>query len=513
VAVGGLGLARLAIEPGSPVLARLLAAAFAHAGVLTIGLLLVRAGWLRRHPWLIAAGLGMQVQVALGIVAEHPSLGELEATGLAFAANALVPWLSPRDATFSDAVAGASPPLVVASLVALALLVGYIPGGLVLLVRRRAWAVSAVSAGCVVLSSAACAGMWRTSPAGPGATPLDGRQVIREYRALLGATWEQWLREHAATLHGVGSSVVVMQDADDHFLLLVDGQTEVIRGMGLNTQYQRNLTPEERAARLDADFAAMRDLGINTVVGWDQAEFDGTLLNLAHDHGIGVVMPFDIDPTTDFADPRVRAEQRRKVLDWVATYRAYPALRMWGIGNEVLHKIVHPIWLGGPQDPGRVTAARAFVDWLIETADAVHAMDPDHPVTYRDAEDAFANWLVEGLHRHGLKEPRLWLLWGMNCYTNRIDQIVARWPQVGMESPLWVSEFAPGGLAPADRPAGFEAMWTAIRRKPDWVLGGAAYAWTRNGPEGVDRNLGLTDDGAPVDIRSLERLTRLYQSD
>jgi hypothetical protein len=186
---------------------------------------------------------------------------------------------------------------------------------------------------------------------------------------------------------------------------------------------------------------------------------------------------------------------------------------MWGIGNEVLHKIVHPVWLGGPQDAERVQMARAFVDWTIETADAVHALDPDHPVTYRDAEDAFANWMVEGLHRHGLPEARMWFLWGVNCYTNRLDQIENNWPNVGMESPMWVSEFAPGGLAIPDRPDGFQAMWSTIRQHAAWTLGGAAYAWTRNGPEGVDRNLGLTDDGVPVDGKSLERLTQLYRTD
>ena len=55
-------------------------------------------------------------------------------------------------------------------------------------------------------------------------------------------------------------------------------------------------------------------------------------------------------------------------------------------------------------------------------------------------------------------------------------------------------------------------MWGDIRRHPEWVLGGAVYAWTRNGPEGVDRNFGLTDDGVPVDGRSLDALAELFQA-
>lgn len=530
LALGGPGLARLTIEPGSPVLARLLAAGFAHAGVLGVGLLLVRAGWLRRQPVLVLAGVAAQVQVALGIIGEHPSLDELESTGFAFAANALVPWLSPRGSTLSDALTGASSPLLVASLVGLALLVGYLPASLVLLARRRARSVSLASALVVVLSSAACAGVWQQAPvsqpvsaprfaAAPPASPEadspdpNAPRVRDLGRVLVSGVWDRWFVDRASAQFVPASRVEVVGEDATGFQLLVNGQPEVIRGMGLNTQYTRDLTPEQRDARLDSDFAAMRAMGVNTVLGWDPNEFDSTLLDRAEDHDLGVVMPFEIDPATDFTDPATRAQLTQEVLAWVAKYRAHPALRMWGIGNEVLHKIVHPVWLGGPQDAARVTAARAFVDWEIETADAVHAMDPYHPVTYRDAEDAFANWMVEGLHRHGLPDARTWFLWGTNCYTNRLDQIIANWPKVGMESPLWVSEFAPGGLAIPDRPDGFEAMWASIRQHAGWTLGGAAYAWTRNGPEGVDRNLGLTDDGAPVDGRSLERLAQLYQAE
>lgn len=94
-----------------------------------------------------------------------------------------------------------------------------------------------------------------------------------------------------------------------------------------------------------------------------------------------------------------------------------------------------------------------------------------------------------------------------------LQSIVSHWNQLGMPTALWVSEFAPGGMAVPDRPDGFATMWGYVRQQPDWVLGGSVYAWTRNGPEGVDRNFGLTDDGVPVDGRSLDMLTSLFQTD
>jgi hypothetical protein len=78
---------------------------------------------------------------------------------------------------------------------------------------------------------------------------------------------------------------------------------------------------------------------------------------------------------------------------------------------------------------------------------------------------------------------------------------------------LWVSEFAPGTMAVPDRPDGFVKMWGYVRRHPDYVLGGAVYAWTRNGPEGVDRNFGLTDDGTSVDGKSLDILSSLFHAE
>ena len=280
--------------------------------------------------------------------------------------------------------------------------------------------------------------------------------------------------------------------------------------MGLNTQYNQFMSPTDRTTQLDADMAAYGEMGVNTVLGWDPAEFDQTLLDSAARHDIGVVLPFDLDPAADYTDPELRQQLHDQVMVWVGRYRGHPAVRMWGLGNEVLHKIVHPSWVG-PQDPRRERNAEAFSDWLVETADAIHAADPDHPVTYRSAEDAFVPWVAAALARH--PGPRPWFVWGTNCYQDYMAQILDNWPSSGMDNAIWVSEFAPGTMAVPDRPGGFAAMWRSIRSHPDWVLGGAVYAWTRNGPEGVDRNFGLTDDGVPVDGRSLDVLKTLFHEE
>ena len=422
------GIARLVVAPGTPVMGRLLASGFAHAAVLSAGVLVARRGWTRRSNLLVIAGVAMQVQVAVGILGAQPSIRELEATGVSFAASALLPTLAPRDAALTDGVSQMWPALVTATLVALALLVGYVPIGLLCMLRDTTRRITFGTAALVMLGSAACAGVLRqdaamASPpqlveagsASPSASEVSQGSVATGSgaRAAGGPTFDRWFDMSAAEQTS-GPAHVEIVGSNFHYRYLVNGQPQVIKGMGLNTQYTQQLSPEERAARIDSDMAELSALGVNTVLGWEPSEFDGVLLDAAQRHGIGVIMPFDLDPTTDYTDPATRQKLHDDVLAWVARYRNYPAVRMWGLGNETLHKIVHPAWVG-PQDPDRERQAEAFSDWLVQTADDVHALDPDHPVTYRSAEDAFVDWVIAALDRRG-GGPRPWFVWGTNCY-------------------------------------------------------------------------------------------------
>jgi len=140
----------------------------------------------------------------------------------------------------------------------------------------------------------------------------------------------------------------------------------------------------------------------------------------------------------------------------------------------------------------------------------IHSMDPNHPVTYRSAEDAFAPWIIDELHSRPDLDVSGWFIWGTNVYLNRnLSDIVDNWPSRGMNAALWVSEFAPGGTSKADRPGGFRNMWTTVERHP-WVLGGAVYAWTRQGPEEIDRTLGVTSEGLPVNQDLFVTLRSLF---
>ena len=548
VGVDDLGMFRVNLSEGSALLGRLMASAIADSGVLAIAILVLRKGIHHRRRLVVCASMAAQLQIALGLVSRPPSMLDLETVGLSFAVNAILPSLAGRRLVISDLMDGVPAALIVAVLVGLALSSTYLAAaclaGLVIRIRPftgvgRVWhrrsprsrrlsalRVSALTTAALIALSALLAACESTLLPG-GSTvvsppdSLTEGSIARESRVRAGTEvpFASTPEPGAQVNFTVGDrwyvtpspSKVEIASNSSRFSYLVNGTRQVIHGMGLNTWYHLTLSPAERRDRLDADMRAMRAMGVNTLVGWDPAEFDEQLLDSAQEYGIGVVAPFELNPQLDYTDPALRAKLREQVLAWVARYRGYPALRMWGLGNEVLHKIVHPSWVG-PQDPHQSAEARAFSDWLVETADAIHAADPNHPVTYRDAEDAFVGWLFRALERHP-SEPRTWLVYGANCYQNYLEKIADNWPDQRTGLALWVSEFAPGGVPIPDRPAGLREMWGYVRKHNEWVLGGAVYAWTRNGPEEIDRNLGLTDDGEPVDGRSLETIASLFQGD
>jgi hypothetical protein len=144
--------------------------------------------------------------------------------------------------------------------------------------------------------------------------------------------------------------------------------------------------------------------------------------------------------------------------------------------------------------------------------DRIHALDPAHPVLYRDAEDVYLPRLKAAFQATGVDRP--WLIYGANVYSHtRLEQIVSGWSEQSFGGPLVISEFAPGGVSPAERGIGFEQDWAIIRSRPDIVLGGLAYTWATNGPEQLDRVFGLVDEQAVPTDGALAALSSAYLTD
>jgi len=287
------------------------------------------------------------------------------------------------------------------------------------------------------------------------------------------------------------SSVTIETLDEGVFRYLVDGEPQVFIGMGYNPIY-RDLSDEERGANYDRDFRTLCKAGVNHILGWDadkgyeQDKFDEVTLDHAQKYGVGVVMPFYLPGDGDYTDEDFEQGLLDQAVVKVARFRDHPALRLWGIGNEVLEN------LPGPE------MREAFGRFYLRLADLVHSLDPNHPVIYREAEDFFVPEISDALRSSDPERP--WLLYGMNIYTGELDRLLQEWPENGLNRPLIVTEFGADPDWLYDRPTGYLAMWLTIRGYPDYVLGGAPYTWTIAGPEPTDEKWGLMDgQGHPVD--------------
>jgi hypothetical protein len=290
----------------------------------------------------------------------------------------------------------------------------------------------------------------------------------------------------------------------------VNGRPETIRGMGYNPIVD-GLTPVQRQARLTRDLSSMAEAGVNTLIGWNPSAIDGLTLDVAHQAGIGVALPFDVDFTLNVRDPAVRQGFTTAVLAWVTQYKEHPALRIWAIGNEVLQRSVPPDWCSSLPTDEQAGWSAAWCDLLLETADAIHEADPLHPVLYREADDAYAPWLAQAMERRPAE--RRWLICGMNVYHPRLGTLLGRWPGRHVPTPLLVSEFGALNAPRQERAARLRELWTVIRSFRGYVLGGAVYVWSTDGPERVDRQLGLVDGhGVPVDD-ALDTVATMYHAD
>jgi hypothetical protein len=502
--VPGAGASMVA-APGAPAAAQALATYGGDVLFLAVAVWLTWWAWPRSTP-LAMLGLLLQAQMALNhLLAVRIVASTVDASGLPFLIAAINPgawfttWLLTMPPLARQALVGGTLVLL-AYLAAVALVVvGTNLGRWLVQHRRRSTAryrsrprrLATTASGLAAVVAVATA----LSPIGVLAIGLANWQgplaSARQVPPTAAVAAE-------ATTPAGPVPVAVAQTAAGSWQYLVNGEPTVIRGVGYNPQYA-NLDPTTRDGLYERDFAMMHRLGINTVEGWFQEQFDETTLDAAARNDIGVFMPFELNQDWNYADPAVQADILAKVSAWVERYKDEPAVRMWAPGNEDLHRILYPNWVSKEGDPAVRARADAFAAFLPKLVDRIHALDPSHPVLYRDAEDVYLPRLKAAFAQAGGDRP--WLVYGANVYSpSRLQDIIGQWPAQWLGGPLVISEYGPSGYTPADRPRVYALEWSRIREHPEKVLGGLAYTWATNGPEQLDRVFGLVDDrDRPVD--------------
>ncbi|MDO8489763.1 MAG: methyltransferase domain-containing protein, partial [Candidatus Omnitrophota bacterium] len=296
-----------------------------------------------------------------------------------------------------------------------------------------------------------------------------------------------------------GSMVRILSAGSD-FILLVNEQSKWIRGMGY-VPPNPLFSEEDKSAFYRRDFDKMRNIGVNMILGWENAAYDEVTLNMAHQYGLGVVMPFELSADKDYADPSVQEKIIAEVIAWVQRYEGHPALRMWGLGNEVLHAMKSG-------SSSRIAGQKeAFVKFLIRLAESVHQIDPNHPVIYSDAEYGHLDLLRQAIQVAAGQDndPHYWFIPGVNIYDTKFDgpnmhNVLRHWVQSGWNHPRLVTEFGMLGMSRKDRPSGTVSLMNRIKAFRKDFLGACLYIWSDVGPEALNGTFGIVNkDGESVD--------------
>lgn len=209
-----------------------------------------------------------------------------------------------------------------------------------------------------------------------------------------------------------GPSGVRIVREEGAYRLLVDGAPFRVRGAGLS----------------GGDLEALAARGGNALRTWssgpDRAATTA-MLDRAHRLGLRVAMGLEAGKQRhgfDYGDAAAVAAQRERVLAEVAAYKDHPAVLVWLIGNELNLESTDPdVW-----------------DAVGDLAEAIRALDPDHPVgTPLAGVDREALALLQA------RAPALDFV-GLQVYGGIAD-LQAQLRDSGWRKPYLVTEWGPTG--------------------------------------------------------------------
>ncbi|WP_034591940.1 discoidin domain-containing protein [Hamadaea tsunoensis] len=265
-----------------------------------------------------------------------------------------------------------------------------------------------------------------------------------------------------------GPSVVKVTGTQGNWQLQVGGQPWEVRGLTYG--------PPQQAA--DGYMRDLKNAGVNTIRTWGVDDTNTpALLNTAARFGQKVIVGHWLNQGADYVnDTTYMANTKTEIINRVNALKNNPGVLMWDVGNEVILTM---------QDHGlsaaEVEARRVgYAKYVNDLAVAIHAADPNHPVTSTDAWTGAWPYYKQ-------YSPALDLL-AVNSY-GAITGVKQAWIDGGYTKPYIITEGGPAGewevpndvngvpTEPTDlqKRDGYTASWNAIKGHPGVALGGTEF--------------------------------------
>ena len=303
------------------------------------------------------------------------------------------------------------------------------------------------------------------------------------------------------------------------FLLLMNGSSTYIAGLNYNVNYTA-LPDDVKRKFHNRDFKIMQNAGVNAVIGW--GVYDRVTLQIANDYGIGVVMPYELDPKGAFENKSYRDHIKDDFRKYVLEYKDSLALWGWNPGGD---ELLHRMETENHRTPDKLQAAS---DFLLDLSTTAYLLDPNHVSIVKEPRDWYVPYIEESIRRARLLKPAVdpsnYFIFATNTY-GKPDGVVAVLhktresieDRIGVA--LAVGEYAPFGMARSDRPAQYGTLWNTVEQVSS--IGGFAYVFGPDQPNPKAPNpydplrllvseFSLVDnEGLPID-GSLDMLSTLW---
>ncbi|MEN0129798.1 MAG: discoidin domain-containing protein, partial [Brevundimonas sp.] len=266
--------------------------------------------------------------------------------------------------------------------------------------------------------------------------------------------------------------------------LLVDGEPYTIKGMTWG--------PDQ--AHAEDYIANLKAMGVNTIRTWGTDASSAHLFQVAAANGIRVIAGFWLQPgggpgsggCPDFVNDAegYKAASLVEIKKWTTQYKDNDAVLIWDVGNESV------LGLQNCYTGAQLEAQRdAYTTFVNDAAVAIHAIDPNHPVTSTDA------W-VGAWPYYKKNTPALDLL-AVNAY-GAIDGVQAAWEAGSYGKPYIITEGGPTGewevpndangvpVEPSDvqKAAGYTHAWQQVTANPGVALGATLFHY------GIEKDMG-----------------------